>query len=245
MYPQLLIPIFAFVAFAYSLVGFGGGSSYIALLLAFNVNFDSIPTVALCCNIVVVSSGSFHYLKSKQVNWKFLIPFLISSIPSSYLGASLKLEPTTFKMILGIALLLSSLKMLFFRKKDYEELKFPNKFIALVLGALIGFISGIVGIGGGIFLSPVLYTFKWGHPKFIASTCCLFILFNSMSGLIGQVMKSQSLLHLEAYISLIIAVFIGGQLGSFLSSKKLSPKVLEISTGILVLIVSLRILMVV
>lgn len=241
---EYLIPFFAVIALVYALVGFGGGSSYIALMLLFDLNYESIPTIALCCNIVVVCSGAFHYIKNKQVNLRLIFPFCISSIPMSLLGASLSLEKEVFKIILGSVLLLAGVKMLFFKAKDYDQNKPPSFYIALIVGSILGLISGIVGIGGGIFLSPVMYTFRWSHPRFIASTCCLFILFNSCSGLIGQLIKSQNIAQLQNFLPLIIAVFVGGQVGAFFSSKRLSPKVLEITTGILVLFVSLRVLMV-
>lgn len=244
MTQELLIPLFMIIALVYSSVGFGGGSSYIALMLLFNFSFESIPTIALCCNIVVVCSGAFHYIKNKQVNWSLILPFCISSIPMSLLGASLPLEKEALRMTLGCVLLLAAIKMLFFKAKDYDQNKSPRFYIALIVGSILGLVSGIVGIGGGIFLSPIMYTFRWGHPRFIASTCCLFILFNSCSGLIGQLIKSQSMAQFQNFLPLMIAVFIGGQAGAFLSSKRLSPKILEITTGILVLFVSLRVLMV-
>ena len=134
--------------------------------------------------------------------------------------------------------------MLFFKAKDYDQTKLPSFYISLFVGSVLGLISGTIGIGGGIFLSPIMYTFRWSHPRFIASTCCLFILFNSCSGLLGQLMKPQGMIQTQKILPLIIAVFVGAQIGAFLSSKKLSPKLLKVITGVLVLFVSLRLLMI-
>lgn len=241
MLPSYFLFLFFIIALIYSTIGFGGGSSYIALMILSEVPFEAIPIVALACNLIVVSGGVYHYIKKKHVEWKFVLSFTVASIPFAYLGGCISIDIDIFKIILGACLLLAGLRMLFFKKIDYTEYKTPPLFPALVLGAALGFISGLVGIGGGIFLSPILYNLKWGKPKQIASVCCIFIFVNSIAGLIGQVSKIQNFTFLENYWPLAIAVLIGGQVGSFIGTTKLKPRYLELTTALLVLFVAIRI----
>lgn len=238
----LLLLLFFFTALIYSSVGFGGGSSYIALLFLFEVPYTLIPIIALISNIVVVSSGAFHYFKNKQISFEKVLPFVITSIPSAYLGGVINVEKEMYKLILGVCLLLAGLKMILNVNKTYEDYKLPSFIPATILGAILGFISGLVGIGGGIFLSPIMYLLKWGKPKEIAATCSLFILFNSIAGVLGQTQKLGSDTIAFSYLPLIVAVFIGGQIGSYLGSNKIKPRYIEVLTSILVLVVSIRIL---
>ncbi|MCT4640846.1 MAG: sulfite exporter TauE/SafE family protein [Bacteriovoracaceae bacterium] len=244
IYPEYLIFTFAFVALFYSLVGFGGGSSYIALMLLSGVSYKYIPIIALTCNLIVVCSSAFHYIKNKQVQWNFVIPFILSSIPMSLLGGSIKIEQQTFKLILSITLLIASIKMMSFKNKTYNTFRLPSKPISIFLGGFIGFISGLIGIGGGIFLSPILYTLKWAHPKTIASSCSIFILFNSLFGIFGQLSKTSHFINLINILPLLTAVLVGGQIGSYLGSNKLKPRNVERITGILIFIISVRILLI-
>ncbi len=238
----IFIVTFFIIALLYSSIGFGGGSSYIAFMLLFNLPYDSIPLIALSCNLIVVSGGSFHYLKNKQVSLSFIFPFLMTSIPAAYFGGMIEIEKEVFRLILGACLLLAALRMISNTKKDYEKTSEPSTILSGVVGLILGGISGMVGIGGGIFLSPLMYNLRWGRPKQIAATCSLFIFFNSIAGLIGQFQKSVSILALESYWPLLIAVFIGGQIGSYVGSNKLKPRYIEIITSILVMIVSVRVL---
>lgn len=240
---ELLFPSFLIVAFIYSSVGFGGGSSYIALLFLSTISYTFIPTIALTCNLIVVTSGAIHYFRKGHLNWKFLLPFIVSSIPFAYIGGSIPIEKDLFKILLGISLLFAGIRMIFFKKKkNYSDCHIPPLWASLSLGCALGFISGLVGIGGGIFLSPILFNLKWGKPKQIAAVCSLFIFFNSISGLVGQLQKISNFSPITNYWPLFLAVFLGGQLGSFLGSSKLKPRTVELWTALLVLMVSGRIL---
>jgi len=237
-----IIVLFLIIATLYSSIGFGGGSSYIALMFLAKVPFENIPIIALSCNLIVVTGGAYHYIKNKHVHWKLVYPFIVTSIPFAYFGGSLSIEKDLLKIILGLCLLLAGLRMILISKKDYTEHKIPPAWAALNLGATLGFLSGLVGIGGGIFLSPILYNLKWGKPKQISTVCCLFIFFNSIAGLLGQIKKLDSTDFVFDYWPLAIAVLIGGQVGSFMGATKLKPRWVELTTAILVLFVSIRIL---
>lgn len=241
-----LIILFFFIATIYSSVGFGGGSSYIALLLVSKTPLEHIPLLALVCNLIVVSGSGFHYIKSSYVNWKFLSPFVISSIPLAYFGGSLSIDIHILKLILGICLLLCSIKMIFNTKKNYQGDSFPPLIVSVSLGIILGFLSGVVGIGGGIFLSPILYNFRWGKPYEISAVCCLFIFFNSIAGLFGQLSKL-SLFSIQEnlilpYWPLALSVLIGGQIGVSTGITKLKPRWIEVTSAFLVLAVSIKIL---
>ena len=235
--------LFFLTSILYSSVGFGGGSTYLALLLIWGIPYQIFPVIALCCNIIVVSGNCFNYIRAGNVNIKLLTPYLISSIPLAFVGGSLKLDKDFFEIILFIVLMLAgSLLLLKFRTfDDSKELKnnIP-KIISLLIGALIGFISGVVGIGGGIFLSPILLLIKAGKTKHIATTASLFILINSISGLGGQLTKGFVLDEIHNYWPLFLLVLIGGQLGNFLNIKIFPSRILALLTAGLVIFVAFR-----
>ncbi|RLA65601.1 MAG: sulfite exporter TauE/SafE family protein [Epsilonproteobacteria bacterium] len=238
--------LFFIVAFFYSMVGFGGGSSYIALLILFSTPYLALPKIALTCNLIVVSGGLIHSLKSKNFSFRFLLPFILTSVPLAYVGGKIPIDENTFRLILGVCLLIAGLKMLFFKKSNQgykDHLEIPPTIPSLILGSGLGLISGIVGVGGGIFLSPLLFLFKWGNPNKIAATASGFIFFNSISGLIGQFQKNGNIPDFVSYWPLFIAVLIGGQMGSYLSNKKLPQRRIEVFTSFLVILVSSRLLM--
>lgn len=238
-YIILLVFIFFIIAVLYSASGFGGGSSYLATLALFPIEFTSIRFIALLCNIIVVTGSSYLFYKSGLLKFKRLAPLIGLSIPMSFLGGSFKLESTTFFIVLGITLFIASLSMLFTSKITRKKLPL---FSNAIIGGGIGFISGLVGIGGGIFLSPVLHISRWHNPKIIAATTALFILVNSIAGLFGQVLNND--INIENYllIYLLLAVFIGGQIGSRLTIKKLKPIIVRRISAFLILSVSIRIL---
>lgn len=212
-------------------------------MLLVKVPYEMIPVIALVCNLIVVSGGAFHFIKNKHVNWKLLIPFICTSIPFAFIGGSLNIEKELLRHILGVCLLLAGIRMIFLKKSNYQHSRTPLIWGSSAMGALIGCLSGIVGIGGGIFLSPILYNLKWGTPKQISSICCLFIFFNSIAGLSGQISKIESFEPLSHYWPLALAVFIGGQIGSLIGATKLKPRVMELTTAVLILFVAGRILL--
>ncbi|WP_371395811.1 sulfite exporter TauE/SafE family protein [Fretibacter rubidus] len=245
--PIYLLILFFIVAIAYAAVGFGGGSTYNALLVLHGTDYRILPTIALACNIIVVSGGLWRFWKEGLLAPHALAPFLIASIPAAWLGGRLPISETLFIGLLGMALFLSGIRLL--GQRDYvvqsgEKRSIPT-IAALVTGGGIGLLSGLVGIGGGIFLAPVLYWLAWDTPRKIAAACSVFILANSASGLTGQVMKlsdTQLLSLALPYWPLLIAVFVGGQIGSWMAATKLDPKILKRLTAVLILYVAARLL---
>tara|TARA_Y100001958_G_C21233631_1_gene559714 strand:- start:1596 stop:2345 length:750 start_codon:yes stop_codon:yes gene_type:complete len=242
---MIILSILFFVtAILYSSVGFGGGSTYLALLLIWDIPYYIFPVIALFCNIIVVSGNCINYIKAGNYNLKLLIPFLIGSIPFSFIGGTLKIDKEAFEILLFIVLSIAGI-LLLINNKSYEKdnLKIHNlsNISSLIIGSLIGLLSGIVGIGGGIFLSPILLLLKAEKPKIIATTASLFILINSISGLLGQFTKEHIFYQLINYWPLFLSVLIGGFIGNYLNLKIFSNRTLTIMTSLLVIFVSIRI----
>ena len=239
----LLALLFLVTAILYSSVGFGGGSTYLALLLIWGIPYFAFPVIALSCNIIVVSGNCFNYIRTGNFNFKLLFPYLAGSIPLAYIGGSLTIEKQLFEILLFLVLLLAGFLLLFnfksYDDKDESYKKIPI-FISILIGGLLGFISGVVGIGGGIFLSPILFLIRAGKPKYIITAASLFILINSISGLIGQLTKNDILTEIQNYWYLLIAVLIGGQTGNFLNLKMFPTRILALVTALLVLFVAIR-----
>ena len=235
--------LFLVTATLYSSVGFGGGSTYLALLLIWGIPYSIFPVIALSCNIIVVSGNSLNYVKAGNLNLKLLLPYLIGSIPLAYIGGSLSIEKEIFEILLFLVLLFAG-SLLLFNFKSYDVInqsyrKIPIG-ISVLIGGIIGFVSGVVGIGGGIFLSPILFLLKNAKPKHIVTTASLFILINSISGIIGQLTKNEVLDQIKDYWYLLIAVLIGGQIGNFLNLKIFPTRVMALITAFLVLFVAAR-----
>ena len=239
----LLAILFLTTAILYSSVGFGGGSTYLALLLIWGVPYFIFPVIALSCNIIVVSGNCFNYIRTGNLNLKLLLPYLIGSIPLAFVGGSLPIEKRLFEILLFLVLMAAgALLLLNFKSYDDKEenyIKIPIP-VSILIGGVLGFISGIVGIGGGIFLSPILFLIRAGRPKHIVTTASLFILINSVSGIIGQLTKNAVLTEIPNYWYLLVAVLIGGQLGNFLNLKIFPTRILALVTAILVIFVATR-----
>ena len=241
---MIILSILFFVtAILYSSVGFGGGSTYLALLFIWGVPYFIFPLIALACNIVVVSGNCFNYIRTGNLNLKLLIPYLIGSIQLAFIGGSLPLEKKFFEILLFLVLVVAGI-LLLFNFKSYEDKKESYRKVPLVIsvlvGGILGFISGVVGIGGGIFLSPILFLMRAGKPKHIVTSASLFILINSLSGIIGQLTKNAVLSEIQNYWFLLLAVLIGGQVGNFLNLKIFPTRVLALVTSCLVLFVAIR-----
>jgi uncharacterized membrane protein YfcA len=239
----LLAILFLVTAILYSSVGFGGGSTYLALLLIWGVPYFIFPVIALSCNIIVVSGNCFNYIRTGNLNLRLLIPYLIGSIPLAYIGGSLPIEKRLFEILL-FSVLSAAGTLLLFNFKSYddreESYRKVSTLVSILIGAALGFISGIVGIGGGIFLSPILFLLKAGRPKHIVTTASLFILINSIFGIIGQLTKNTVLVEVLNYWYLLAAVLIGGQVGNFLNLKIFPTRILALVTAFLVLFVAIR-----
>ncbi len=239
-----LIILFFLIAFVYSSVGFGGGSSYLALLALFGIDFLSLRAIALLCNITVVSGSVIIYWRRGLILWNKIWPLIIISVPAAFIGGYLRISEPTFFTLLGFTLIVAAIAM--FIKSD-ENLTEPTSVTSGVkagtIGGSIGFLSGIVGIGGGIFLSPLLHLMKWDRSIVIASTASVYILFNSIAGLMGQAHNLDiSSMDISLIVSLMIAVFVGGQLGVRVGIFKFRVSSLRKITAILIFIVGIRVL---
>ena len=239
----ILSTLFFVTAILYSSVGFGGGSTYLALLLVWEVPYYIFPVIALLCNILVVSGNSINYVKAGNFSLKLLFPFLIGSIPFAFIGGSISIEKELFEFILFFVLMIAGLLLLIqsklFNQKNNDYKKLPI-YICFTIGSILGLISGIVGIGGGIFLSPILFLLRAADPKKITTTASLFILTNSLAGVVGQLTKGNVFDKLIEYWPLFFIVLIGGQIGNFLNLKIFSNRILAIITALLVLFVAIR-----
>ena len=241
---------FLLTAILYAAVGFGGGSTYSALLILANTDYTLIPIIALSCNILVVSGNSIKFYKHGLIPWRFTIYAILISMPFAWLGGNTVINKESFTAVLGIALLLSGSLMLLRQK----EVLLPSKwletslgrFITSITSLLVGYLAGLVGIGGGIFFSPILHLSKALPTRNISAFASVFILMNSISGLLGQLMKDSNqnitLIFLE-YGWLLLAVFIGGQIGSQLNIKVFQPILIRRFTALLVIYVSCRMLL--
>ncbi len=242
---MIILPILFFItAILYSSVGFGGGSTYLALLLIWDIPYYIFPVIALMCNIIVVSGNSFNYISAGNHNFRLLLPFLIGSIPFAFLGGTLKIDKEFFEILLFFVLSIAGI-LLLINNKSYENdnliIKKINFIFSLIIGSILGLVSGIVGIGGGIFLSPILFLLKAEKPKIISTTASLFILINSISGILGQFTKDKTFDELINYWPLFLSVLIGGLIGNYLNLKIFSNRTLTILTSLLVIFVSIRI----
>ena len=241
---MIILSILFFVtALIYSSVGFGGGSTYLAILLIWGVPYTIFPIIALVCNIIVVSGNSINFIRSKNINFNLLFPYLIGSIPFAFIGGSIVIEKSLFEILLFCVLLAAGIFLLIESKSfNKEQIKINQipKLLSISIGSIIGFMSGLVGIGGGIFLSPILFLMKAGYPVHITSSASLFILINSIFGIAGQLTKDQALDQVINYWPLFLTVLIGGQIGSLLNIKFFSNKILALLTSFLVIFVAIR-----
>jgi len=241
---MIILSIFFFItAILYSSVGFGGGSTYLALMLIWELPYYIFPIIALFCNIIVVSGNSINYLRSGDINLRLLIPYLVGSIPFAFFGASISIEKDLFEILLFFVLAIAGI-FLFIESKTLNneqfEIKKISNILSIFIGSIIGLVSGIIGIGGGIFLSPILFLMRAGYPKHIAATASLFILINSIFGITGQLTKNIVFDEFLNFWPLFLCVLIGGQIGNYLNIKFLSNKTLALITSLLVIFVAIR-----
>ncbi|QLC23834.1 sulfite exporter TauE/SafE family protein [Parasphingopyxis algicola] len=246
-----LAALFALTALLYASVGFGGGSTYNALLVLNGTDFRILPAIALVCNIIVVAGGSWRFWQAGHVSLARILPWIMLSVPAAWLGGRLAISETLFIGALGGSLLVAGLQLAFERKgaADEGEARHVARPLSYAVGGGIGFLSGMVGIGGGIFLAPILYLLRWGGPREIAGTASVFILVNSLAGLAGQLMKLEADYGvasaadlLRDYWLLFPAVLIGGQIGSRLGSTRIPPLLVKRLTAVLILYVAARLL---
>lgn len=246
--PRMISLPLAFFFFAtallYASVGFGGGSTYNALLVLGGTDYRAIPAIALVCNILVVSVGSWRFAVTGNVPLTRIWPLFTLSIPLAWLGGTIPVAERTFIGLLAASLFVAGIAMLSQRYHAEDGNSRENfSWIEPLIGGGLGFLAGIVGIGGGIFLAPVLHLLRWGRAKQIAGTCAVFILVNSVAGLFGQFLKADGFDRigaLQAHWLLFVAVVAGGGIGASIGSGPLSARHLRYATAILVLYVAVR-----
>ena len=241
----ILALIFFATALLYSVAGFGGGSTYTALLVLTGVDYRAVPIVSLLCNVVVVSVGTTRFARGGHLQWRRAWPLFVTSVPAAWLGGRVMIGEMLFVGLLGASLLLAGLLMLW--QPAWQREGGPiatGRWVEPAAGAGLGFVAGMVGIGGGIFLAPLLYLLRWGPPKRIAATCAAFILVNSLAGLAGQASKGLGAAGavIGDHVLLFPAVAAGGIIGAWLGSDRLGSKWVRILTALLILTVAVRLL---
>jgi uncharacterized membrane protein YfcA len=200
-----------------------------------------VPVVALACNVLVVSVGSWRFAREGHVDLRRIWPLFALSIPLAWVGGRLVVGELLFVGLLALSLLAAGLLMLWQPRWQREgPPRVESRWVEAIAGGALGFLAGVVGIGGGIFLAPLLYMLRWGSPRAIAGTSAVFILANSISGLAGQLAKGSSAGILVSYWPLLPAVLIGGLIGSTLGSRRLDPSYVRILTALLILYVAVR-----
>lgn len=243
--PALLALAFAVTALLYASVGFGGGSTYAALLALSGLDYRLLPLVALACNIVVVTGGSIRFARARVTPWRRAGWLVGLGAPAAFLGGLTPIKEATFLALLGISLVLTSLAMLIPVREAAEGARGRAASLMTLAAAPLGYLAGLVGIGGGIFLAPLLHLARWDGARPIAASASLFILVNSLFGLAGQLLKNGPGLFgaaIGASLPLLVAVVIGGQAGSLLAVRLLPPQWIRWLTALLVLVVGVRLL---
>ena len=243
--PALLALAFLVTALLYASVGFGGGSTYAALLALSGLDYRLLPLISLACNIVVVTGGSIRFARAGLTPWRKALVIVALGAPASFAGGLTPIKEATFLALLGASLVLTSFTMLIPVRENKDGS--PSRFAKLLplAAAPLGYFAGLVGIGGGIFLAPLLHLARWHEARGIAATAGLFILVNSLFGLAGQLLKNGPDLFgtaLGAALPLLVAVVIGGQIGSLMAAHLLSPQWIRWLTALLVLVVGVRLL---
>lgn len=218
MIPYLAVCIFV-VAMMYASVGHGGASGYLAVMALFSLHPEALKPTALMLNIVVAGIGTYLYCSAGQFSWRVFWPFVITSIPMSFLGGTFNLPPELYRPALGMVLLFAAWRLFARRKHDDYDAKAPGVALAMLVGGVLGFASGLIGVGGGIFLSPLMILLGWARVREVSGIAALFILVNSISGLAGHL---SSLQHVPEYAPLLAGVaLIGGTIGALCGSRHL------------------------
>ena len=219
MEPYSVLIIFAvfIVAILYSSVGHGGASGYLAVMAMLAVAPEITRPTALLLNVFVATIGTIRFYREGYFSPRIFLPFAVTSIPFAFIGGMITLPTTVYKIVLGVVLIIAALRLAWNLKPD-AEIKEPNIYIALAIGAIIGLLSGLVGVGGGIFLTPILLLMNWSETKTAAGVSAMFILVNSLSGLAGNYSQVTNLPS-NVWIWVVAAV-VGGIIGSTLGAKR-------------------------
>jgi len=234
--PYFIALLFFVIAFAYSSVGLGGGSSYTALMAILGFNTLTIPMLSLSLNLVVTTIGSVNFIRNKHANIKLILPFLLSSMPMAYLGGSLQLAKEMFFIVLWLSLIFVAARIYFWKDTGFSlNLNAQQKIsISVMAGAVLGLVAGIVGIGGGIYLVPLILILGLGSAKEAAACGAIFVWLNSMMGIVSRFQHNP--VSFNEYIPLIVAALLGGFAGSFMGSTRFDAKLMEKILGGIILI---------
>lgn len=228
------------MAMLYSSVGHGGASGYLALMALFSFPPEFMRPSALLLNIFVSSIALFSYARNGHFRLKLLLPFIITSVPLAFVGGLITVNPHIFKIILGIFLLIAIARMIYNPKNKDSEIREINKPLAFAIGIFLGFLSGLIGIGGGIILSPVIILLKWANMRETAAVSAAFILVNSVAGLSGQISQGFELAPEIGYM--LGAAILGGLLGSYMGSVKITDKALKYALSVVLTFASYKLL---
>jgi uncharacterized protein len=227
------------VAFLYSSVGHAGASGYIAVMALWGLTPPTIRPTALMLNILVASIGAFQFWRAGHFSWKLFWPFALLSVPAAYFGGYLQLPASILKILIGLVLLFSAVRLIF-RRADPVDVNPPAPPIALSVGAAIGFLSGLTGTGGGIFLTPTLLFFRWAKIRPAAAVSALFILVNSISGLVGYLSAKHEIPSLG--YTLAPAVIICGALGSYFGSRRFPLRTISLLLATVLIIAGFKLI---
>lgn len=231
-----LAPAFFATALLYASVGFGGGSTYSALLSLAGFSFILLPIVSLCCNVVVVTGNSIRFARAGVTPWRRALLLSLIAAPLAYLGGLTRIHEATFLILLAISLIAAGLALLLPRPEENESKPSRAARWMPLAAAPLGYLAGLTGIGGGIFLAPLLHFSRWAGARAIAATTSLFILINSLAGLYGQLSKNGPGVFgmaLSGALPLLIAVVLGGQIGSVMALRFLPERTIRWLTAAL------------
>jgi len=235
----LLFLAIGLIAFLYSSVGHAGASGYIATMTLFGIAPTVIRPTALVLNILVASIGTFQFWRAGHFSWKLFWPFALLSIPAAYLGGYLQPSVSILKILIGVVLLLSAARLMAHRSDPPQTFP-PSPPVAVSVGAGLGFLAGLTGTGGGIFLTPVLLFFRWAHIRQAAAVSALFIWVNSIAGLVGYFTKVRTIPSLG--LILAAAAIIGGIIGSHLGSRRFAVRVISLCLATVLLIAGIKLI---
>ncbi|MFC6095368.1 sulfite exporter TauE/SafE family protein [Flavobacterium qiangtangense] len=237
---EIFYVLLFFVAFLYAAVGHGGASGYLALMALYGVAPEEMKPTALVLNLFVSMTSFIQYYRGGYFSKKLFLPIAGASIPLAFVGGMITVEENIYKRILGILLLFPVIRFFFFKNVADSELKSHNVTIAIFTGGIVGLLSGMIGIGGGIILSPILLLLQWTNQKQTAAISAAFIFVNSVAGLGG--MLTQGISFTGDMVMYIIVAFIGGLLGAYLGSKKFNQDVLKYVLATVLLMASYKLL---
>jgi uncharacterized membrane protein YfcA len=235
----LLFVAVGLIAFLYSSVGHAGASGYIATMTLFGLAPTVIRPTALILNILVASIGTYQFWRAGHFSWKLFWPFALLSVPAAYVGGYLQPSASVLRILIGVVLLFSAARLLF-RRSDPPRTEPPSQPVAISVGAGLGFLSGLTGTGGGIFLTPLLLFCKWAHIRQAAAVSALFIWVNSIAGLVGYFTKVRSIPSLG--LILAAAAIIGGIVGSKLGSRHFAVRVISFLLATVLLIAGIKLI---